>query len=459
MPGWSTAKEYVELELIQSRQEGRQVEDLGQRVQSMGTASDEAWLSVVEELESRPFDPKFAFHEPNELSEIQSARPEHRPTVSGLPVDEVLRDKFHGAWLGRCIGCALGLPIEGDPFAGGGGGRPGWKNIELWFRGADAWPLKGYVPQHSRAEQEFGLAIKQDRLAATRENLKWMVSDDDIRYTVLGLMLLERHGDAFDSWDVGKFWHEHLPYAQVCTAETQAYLNFAQVTNHLFGAKPDDWKEKIDWVRHHRNPYREWIGAQIRVDGYAYAAAGRPEKAAEWAWRDASFSHEKNGIYGAMFCSAMISAAFVETDPEKIVAIGLAEVPQNCRLARDVDQAVRIAKAAGDQLELVQTLEKTLGHYHWIHTNNNAALVAAAVIFGRGDFEQTVTTAVLGGWDTDCNGATVGSIAGAMAGAQAIPEHWSGPLNDTLHSMIPWFHPIAISECARRSFQAFTRLK
>jgi ADP-ribosylglycohydrolase len=295
-------------------------------------------------------------------------------------------------------------------------------------------------------------------LKSTRERIAFMETDDDIRYTVLGLIMLEEKGLDWDTWDIGKLWHSRLAYSQVCTAETQAYLNFAQVTSHMKPDRPDNWKEKLEWVRNHLNPYREWIGAQIRADGFAYGAAGQPELAAELAWRDASFSHIKNGIYGEMFVAAMISAAFVEKDPQKLVEIGLSEIPATSRLAADIHKAVEIASVAKDQLSLVDQIWEAFKHYHPVHTNNNAALVAAALIFGDGDFEKAVTTSVLGGWDTDCNGATVGSIMGAALGADALPSSWTAPLNDTLYADLIGFDPIAISACADRSYNVFRKL-
>lgn len=94
-----------------------------------------------------------------------------------------------------------------------------------------------------------------------------------------------------------------------------------------------------------------------------------------------------------------------------------------------------------------------LGHYSAVHTNNNAALVVAALLLGGHDYEKVITIAVMGGWDTDCNGATAGSIFGAMHGAGAIPAKWKDPLHDTLYSRIFDYHPITISECARRSVE------
>ncbi|MCK7487506.1 MAG: ADP-ribosylglycohydrolase family protein [Bacillus subtilis] len=131
----------------------------------------------------------------------------------------------------------------------------------------------------------------------------------------LSLIAMERYGANFTTYDIGKLWHEMLPYQLVCTAETQAYLNFAKVTHHLTGPKPADFETStLPFVSHYQNPYREWIGGQIRVDGYAYAAAGNPLLAATLAYRDASLSHVKNGVYGAMFFAALIASAFVSQD-------------------------------------------------------------------------------------------------------------------------------------------------
>jgi ADP-ribosylglycohydrolase len=79
-------------------------------------------------------------------------------------------------------------------------------------------------------------------------------------------------------------------------------------------------------------------------------------------------------------------------------------------------------------------------------------------VYADGDFEKAITTAVANGWDTDCNGATVGSVMGALLGASNLPAKWIRPLNDTLYSAIPDFHPIPISACAARSCAVYERL-
>jgi ADP-ribosylglycohydrolase len=325
------------------------------------------------------------------------------------------------------------------------------ERIKTYLQGISPaeYPLRDYFPGSSPAQEATGpLGCP----ASQREKIRFMESDDDIRYTVLGQKVLLEKGTDFTSDDVMRSWIHELPYAQVCTAETQAYRNYViRYRIHIGAQAETDWL----WVATHQNPYREWIGAQIRADSWGYAAPGNPELAAEFAWRDARMSHIKNGIYGEMFVAAMIAAGFALKDPLEVVKAGLAEIPARSRLYLEMEQVIGICRKHQFRAEafevVLDEIYALLGHYHPVHTNNNAGLVVASLLLGQGDFEKAITISVMGGWDTDCNGATVGSIFGAMHGAESIPAKWTNPLHDTLYSMIFDYHPIAISECARRS--------
>jgi len=54
------------------------------------------------------------------------------------------------------------------------------------------------------------------------------------------------------------------------------------------------------------------------------------------------------------------------------------------------------------------------------------------------------------GWDTGCNGATVGSAFGAMHGTGKPPDSWVKPLNDCVRSATPGFDYSGISNLAER---------
>ncbi|MDX6767597.1 MAG: ADP-ribosylglycohydrolase family protein [Candidatus Methylacidiphilales bacterium] len=421
----------------------------------------EALRDLLARMQALPVRPDFPYQEPDELESIRAQRPPAGPALPPLTQDaDELYDRLHGAWLGRCAGCALGKPFEGMGMRGvDHDGRQPWQRLKAYLTAVspEEWPLRDFVPEHSPAESDPSIGRVICR-SSTREHIAFMESDDDIRYTVLGLVLMREKGRDFTSWDVACNWIRRLPYHSVCTAETQAYLNL--VTGYEFHAG-SDWGKKppeVDWawVRNHLNPYREWIGAQIRVDAYGYAAAGNPEWAAELAWRDARISHVKNGIYGAMFCAAMIAASFVTTDPRRIVQAGLEQIPVRCRLAEVIRRTIEIVELHGCDASRFEVLlgdvHTAFESYSTVHTLTNAALCAMAVLLARGDFHQGITLAVMGAWDTDCNGATVGSIVGAVTGASRVPEHWKGRLNDTLRSEIFDYHPIPISTCARQTF-------
>ena len=429
MAGWDTLKGLLDEELKQRNEEGCDTEGFEKII---ATAANDKEREVVYRKLMRLKRKKknFQYREPSELKKILRKRPK-------FPIDKIefsisedqLYDKVYGAWLGRCAGCALGKPIEGW----------GKESIEKYLKNAGAYPLDYYVPSVSKNEK--GDQIKASCPQSTRENIKFMEVDDDINYTVAGLVIAEQSGLNFTTQDIGNFWLSSLPYKDVCTAERQAYLNLANVL-------------PIEEVPVFHNPYREWIGAQIRADFWGYMSPGKPKQAAELAFRDAALSHVKNGIYGEMFVAAMIAAAFAENDIKKIIQVAASQIPKTSRLYEAIQDCLEWSKLLNWQ-QAFETMMSKYGRYHQVHTINNACIVLIGLLFSENDLEKAITIAVMCGLDTDCNGATAGSIMGAILGAKALPEKWIKPLNDTLSSTIvsssDSFFRVKISELAQRT--------
>lgn len=443
---WDTLESLTRAEITQRQEEGCDVTGFSEKFQAC-QGNRNALNALYDELDRLSVQPSFPYNEPSALNDILAlATPRKDPGFAGSR--EELEDRMYGAWLGRCIGCALGKPMETYPYVAGRDGKRGYEFVLEWLKGADAWPLTGYVPGTSKA-QETGLDLRFPD--SQREHIRFMETDDDIRYLVLALLLGEEKGNDFTPDDIAILWQQYLPMRMCFTAEIQAYINSinTELTNP---------EERYAYYANYHNPFREWIGAQIRVDHYAYVNAGSPLLAAKVAWQDARFSHVKNGLYGAMFVAAAIAEAFHGSTPETCIEAGLSVIPTTSRLHEAILQSVEIAKTAKDEEALYRALWDRFGCYSHVHTINNAAACAAALIFGKGDFTRTVVTAMCVGWDTDCNGATIGSLMGAMLGAKQLPKHWVDPLHDTLYSAIPDFHPVSISACARRSVALFEKL-
>ncbi|MFC4117564.1 ADP-ribosylglycohydrolase family protein [Nonomuraea zeae] len=361
--------------------------------------------------------------EPSELAAVIAACPSWPRPADAVEVDPA---RVLGAWLGRAAGCVLGKPVEKIPRAG----------IREIAEATGNWPIRGWftakgLPDDVAARWPWNRRSAVNSLA---ENIDGVPEDDDLNYPLLALSVLERHGRGFTTADVAKLWLDELPAGRTFTAERVAYRNL------LDGIEPPG-------TATYRNPFREWIGALIRTDVYGWINPGDPGAAAELAWRDARLTHTANGIYGAMFVAAMCAASLVATSAEEVVRAGLSVVPRRSRLHQAVSLAVEDAAREDDFERVIDRLHERHGNLHWVHTINNAALIAATLIHGRGDFTATIAGAVAGGWDTDSAGATAGSIAGALNGG--VPERWR--MRNSLASSLTGFDGVGLDVLAART--------
>lgn len=427
----------LETERLQAKDEGKDPASLDAEFRRLTAADfqeDAAFqqraAALLDDIAALPIRADYPFNEPSDLAGIRAQRPDGPRSLELKHDSDLLLDRIHGAWLGRCAGCLLGKPLEGK------------KTTELWpfLEAKGRTMLDDYVWKLPGAEK-----LKID--VAAMNKLRHMPEDDDTNYTLTGLAIVDGYGMNFTPENVADFWMNNIPLLHTCTAERVAYRNLAQEIPPPRSAS-------------YRNPYREWIGAQIRADFFGYVAPGNPELAAELAWRDACVSHIKNGIYGEMWVAAMLAAAAVEQDPLRIIEIGLSEIPSRSRLAeaiRDVIGWFADGKAYADAVSLIHRRWNENSHHHWCHVISNAQIVAVGLLWSDNDYETAITRAVYPCFDTDCNGATVGSIMGMTLGAKALPAKWTAVLNDTIQSGVVGYHAARISELAAKTLEISRR--
>ena len=168
-----------------------------------------------------------------------------------------------------------------------------------------------------------------------------------------------------------------------------------------------------------------------------------------WRGRTRALSHTANGVYAAMFMAAAHAASVAGSSPAACADAGVSVVPAESRLAESLRTARELAGLAWE--EAVDELYARYDSYHWVHAINNTALVAAALYAFDDDFSGAISAVVQGGWDTDTNGAAVGSIVGAAVGVDGIEERWSAPLGGRFTSSLPGFDGITLDELVRRT--------
>jgi len=401
--------------------------------------SYDAHIAFAKKLRPTKIRSDFGYEEPDALDDIRSARPEgHRDNLDCYLNRDEIRAKVHGGVYGRIAGCILGKPFE-----------MGWEQpqIRTYLEAVDAWPLNDFVPAYSPAQPE---PLRRDCTPSMRGHVKYAQQDDDINYTVLALRVLEEYGKDFRPQDMAAIWLENIPFNWTWSAEHSRYMLMAGRGI----PEGEEWDEMTSFL----NDGEEEIGAMIRGDTFGLVNPGRPELAAEMAWRDGSITHKKTGLYAEMWVAATVAAAFTTFDPVEAIKIGIEQLPKSARYAEALRQALDISLREKDWMAAYEEINSRWGHLGHAGTFNESAAIINALVHSVGadsivDYEKVICRTVMHGWDTDCSAATAGCIAGVLCGVHNIPDKWLSPLNNTYYTCVASDIDTQIDRLAERVYQ------
>jgi len=297
------------------------------------------------------------------------------------------RDKVFGCWLGKNIGGTLGAPYE-------------------CRRYTHALSFYDPVPDGS-------------------------APNDDLDLQLVWLKMLEDVGIDPPLPMFADYWSRYA-----CSYPWNEYGFFMR--NHSRGLRPPV-------AGCFENYFVDEMGSPIRSEIWACLHAGDPQAAARMAWKDSAVDHAGGeGTCGEMFWAAVEAAAFVEPDPDTLIRIGLNMIPLSSHIARSIREAVWCRNqglAWGDARERIAS---RFGHLQPCNAVPNHGFTVLGWLCGS-DFGDKLCKAVNCGYDTDCTGATLGSLLGILNGAGGIPARWRDPVGTSIivHRFTRGFTPPA----------------
>ncbi len=278
-----------------------------------------------------------------------------------------LRDKIEGCWMGKNIGGTMGAPYEGK---------------------TEMQDIRGFASAK-------GDPLPNDDLDL---QLVWLTAMEDVGPYSLSAMDLAEYWISY----IGPHWNEY--------GIGKSNLRIG-LQPPLCGSCNNDWA--------HSN------GAWIRTEIWACLAPGNPDVAIQYAFKDACIDHGMGeGTFAAIFCAALESAAFVETDLRRLIDIGLSKIPQNCRVARAVNLLLKSYDEGLDWKTTRNLLVEDSTDLGWFEAPANVSFALLGLLYGDGDFKKSMITAINCGDDTDCTAATLGSILGIIHGKSGLPADW-----------------------------------
>ncbi len=341
----------------------------------------------------------------------------------------IYKEKLKGAIIGRFAGCALGAPVELMSQN---------EIIDFAKKINQKFPPIDYFDQAPNPDAKRYLIGKGRHF--TKKEMAFLSTDDDIAYTLLCLLNLEKYGKKLTTYDIAKSWLEYLPLECTYTAERTTLLNLRNNVDPYEAAEVN-------------NSEKEYIGAAIRIDGYGYISPGNAEKAVSLAYQDAYLSHRGSGIDSSVYFAALISMAFTTKDIVKSMYEALKFVDNNGEFYKQMSWALSVKDEVTDYLIANKLVTERFKGMSPVHAINNACLTIWGINIGKYDFETGISQTVAMAYDNDCTSATVGSVLGAYLGIENISDKWYKPWNNRILSYLKGIDEFKLDDVINRFYE------
>lgn len=298
-------------------------------------------------------------------------------------------------------------------------------------------PFEGWSYQHIQRQLGDIEYYVHDKL-----DVPLIVTDDDIAGTFTFVRALEDHANnpEITPKEIGESWLNYLIKERSVlwwgglgqSTEHTAYLRLAGGIDAPMSGSMELNGQVV----------AEQIGAQIFIDGWAMVAPGDPDQAVKFAEAAARVSHDGEAVNGAKVLAAMESMAFVETDIQKLIDIGISYIPKDSVIAKMIADLRAWHSVEKDWRATRELLEANYGYDKYggnCHMVPNHGLIIHSLLHGEGDFSETLKIVNTCGWDTDCNSGNVGCLMGVLVGLDGIDSSvgrgldWRGPIADRMY--------------------------
>lgn len=283
-------------------------------------------------------------------------------------------DKVLGGFIGKSMGGAIGARFEGNK---------GWIELEP----AKMFPEK-FPP------------------------------NDDLDLQVLWLKVLEEKGASLSSDDLAAAWLEW------CWYPFNEYGIFRR--NWMLGIHPPVSGRFTNQF------WETGMGCPIRSEIWGYVFPGAPELAAEYAEKDGTLDHTEQSVGAEKMQAAMAAMAFFESDLRELAFRFIHYLPKGSR----IDLLTREAFKCFDQKMSLKDARQHLmilgGVPEACDAQINVPFTFLGILYGKGDLQETMLSALKCGYDTDCTLATSAAFIGQILGAERIPESLKKPVGDEL---------------------------